>query len=54
MRMNDDELPPVVERGIELFSLAVFLGLVYYFDVAGIIRRAVGPSISAFVHWLSR
>jgi hypothetical protein len=50
--MNDDDLSPAVERGIELFSVVVVVGLIVYFDVHGLLRGLVEPPIKDFVHWL--
>jgi hypothetical protein len=50
--MNDDDLSPAAERGIELFSIVVVVGLIIYFDVYGLLRGLVEPPIKDFIHWL--
>jgi hypothetical protein len=47
--MNDD-LPPIVERGIEIFASIVAMIPLYY--LAGFLRLLVEPRVAAFVHWL--
>jgi hypothetical protein len=48
--MNDDDLPPSVECGIEIFANIVAMVPLYY--LAGYLHSALEPRVAAFVHWL--